>query len=131
VLSTSWQHCRVHFLRNAQAHGSRSGRRLISAFIGTAFAQETPETARREWRRVSDQIREKLPKLSQRMDEAEIDVLAYKRFPAPHWPKISSTNPIERPNAEIKRRTGRHPSASSEPSSWSSITIGQCIADVT
>jgi hypothetical protein len=54
---------------------------------------------------VSDQIRDKLPKLSQRMDEAETDVLAYKRFPAAHWPKISSTNPIERPNAEIKRRT--------------------------
>ena len=51
------------------------------------------------------EIRDKLPKLSQRMDEAEIDVLAYKRFPAAHWPKISSTNPIERPNAEIKRRT--------------------------
>ena len=105
VLSTSWQHCRVHFLRNAQAHGAKSGRRLISAFIGTAFAQETPEAAHREWRRVSDQLREKLPKLSQRMDEAEMDVLAYKRFPAAHWPKISSTNPIERPNAEIKRRT--------------------------
>jgi putative transposase len=105
VLSTSWQHCRVHFLRNAQAHGARSGRRLISAFIGTAFAQETPEAARTEWRRVSDQLRTRLPKLSQRMDEAETDVLAYKRFPAPHWTRISSTNPIERPNAEIKRRT--------------------------
>jgi putative transposase len=105
VLSTGWQHCRVHFLRNAQAHGSRSGRRLISAFIGAAFAQETPEAAHREWRRVSDQLRERLPKLSQRMDEAEMDVLAYKRFPPQHWPKISSTNLIERPNAEIKRRT--------------------------
>ncbi len=105
VLSTSWQHCRVHFLRNAQAHGSRSGRRLISAFIGTAFAQETPEAAHQEWRRVSDHLRYKLPKLSQRMDESEMDVLAYKRFPAAHWPKLGSTNPIERPNAEIKRRT--------------------------
>jgi putative transposase len=105
VLSTSWQHCRVHFLRNAQAHGAKSGRRLLAAFIGAALAQETPEAAHREWRRVSDQIRAKLPKLSQRMDEAERDVLAYKRFPAAHWPKISSTNPIERANAEIKRRT--------------------------
>jgi transposase-like protein len=105
VLSTSWQHCHVHFLRNAQAHGARSGRRLISAFIGAAFAQQTSEAAHREWRRVSDQIREKLPRLGQRMDEAEFDVLAYKRFPEPHWPKIRSTNVIERPNAEIKRRT--------------------------
>ncbi len=105
VLSTSWQHCRVHFLRNAQAHGAKSGRRLIAAFIGTAFAQETPEAARHEWRRVSDHLRERLPKLSQRMDEAEVDVLAYKRFPPAHGPKIGSTNPIERTNAEIKRRT--------------------------
>ncbi len=130
VLSTSWQHCRVHFLRNAQAHGSRSGRRLISAFIGTAFAQETPEAAHQEWRRVSDHLRYKLPKLSQRMDELEMDVLAYKRFPAAHWPKLGSTNPIERPNAEIKRRTdvvgvfpneaARNPSVSSAPCSWNS-----------
>ena len=91
--------------RNAQAHGSKSGRRLISAFIGAAFAQETPEAAHREWRRVSDQLGGKLTKLSQRMDEAEMDVLAFKSFPAHHWPKISSTNPIERPNAEVKRRT--------------------------
>jgi transposase-like protein len=105
VLSTSWQRCRVHFLRDIGAHARKSGRRLISAFIGTAFAQETPEAARREWRRVSDRLRETLPKLSRQMDEAETDVLAYKAFPPQHWPKISSTNPIERPNVEIKRRT--------------------------
>ena len=67
--------------------------------------EETPEAAHREWRRVSDRLRPKLPKLSQRMDEAETDVLAYERFPPQHWPKIGSTNPIERANAEIKRRT--------------------------
>jgi transposase-like protein len=105
VLSTSWQRCRVHAMRDLQACASKSGRRMIAAFIATAFAQETPEAARREWRRVSDQLRDRLPKLSQRMDEAETDVLAYKSFPPHHWPKISSTNPIERPNAEIKRRT--------------------------
>ncbi len=105
VLSTSWQHCRVHFLRNARAHGAKSGRKLIAAFIGAAFAEETPEAAHREWRRVSDQLRDRIPKLSQRMDEAETDVLAYKRLPPAHWPKIGSTNPIERTNAEIKRRT--------------------------
>jgi putative transposase len=105
VLSTGWQHCRVHFVRNMRDHAARSGRRLIAAAIGTAFAEETPEAAHREWRRVSDRLRPKLPKLSQRMDEAETDVLAYERFPPQHWPKIGSTNPIERANAEIKRRT--------------------------
>ena len=63
------------------------------------------QAARREWRHVSDRLREKLPRLSQRMDEAETDLLAYKGFPAAHWPKISSANPIERTNAEIRRRT--------------------------
>ena len=105
VLSTGWQHCRAHFVRNMRDHAARSGRRLIAAAIGTAFAEETSEAAHREWRRVSDRLRPKLPKLSQRMDEAETDVLAYKRFPPQHWPKIGSTNPIERANAEIKRRT--------------------------
>jgi transposase-like protein len=105
VLSTGWQHCRTHFVRNMRDHAARSGRRLIAAAIGTAFAEETSEAAHREWRRVSDRLRPNLPKLSQRMDEAEMDVLAYKRFPPQHWPKIGSTNPIERANAEIKRRT--------------------------
>lgn len=105
VLSTSWQRCRVHAMRDLQACASKSGRRMVAAFIAAAFAQETPEAARAEWRRVSDRLRDRLPKLSQRMDEAEADLLAYKSFPAHHWPKISSTNPIERPNAEIKRRT--------------------------
>ena len=105
VLSTGWQHCRAHFVRTMRDHAARSGRRLIAAAIGTAFAEETPEAAHREWRRVSDRLRPTLPKLSQRMDAAETDVLAYKRFPPQHGPKIGSTNPIERTNAEIKRRT--------------------------
>jgi transposase-like protein len=105
VLCTSWQRCRVHFLREMQAYAAKSGRRLITVLLGAAFAEETPEAAKREWRRVADRLREKLPKLSQRMDEAEVDVLAYKAFPARHGPKIASTNPLERVNAEIRRRT--------------------------
>jgi len=105
VLSTSWQRCRVHFLREMQAHAAKTGRKLIAILLGAAFAEETPEAAKREWRRVADHLREKLPKLSQHMDAAETDVLAYKAFPARHGPKIASTNPLERLNAEIKRRT--------------------------
>jgi transposase-like protein len=105
VLCTSWQHCRVHFQRDLQRHAAKSGRRLISVLLGAAFAEETPQAARAEWRRVSDRLREKLPKLSGCMDEAEADVLAYKAFPPRHWPKIASTSPLERTNAEIKRRT--------------------------
>jgi transposase-like protein len=105
VLSATWQRCRVHFMRNALAHAGRSGRRVVSAFIATAFAQDDAEAAKQQWRRVADQLRGKLPKLATLMDEAEPDVLAYMSFPAPHRAKLHSTNPIERLNGEIKRRT--------------------------
>jgi putative transposase len=100
VLCATRQRCRVHFMRNALAHAGKSGRRVVSAFMATAFAQNTPAAARQQWRQVADQLRPKLPKLSALMDEAEPDVLAYMSFPAPH-----RTNPLERVNGEIKRRT--------------------------
>jgi putative transposase len=59
VLSTTWQRCRVHFMRNVLAHAGRQGRRVVSAFIATAFAQNSAEAARRQWRLVADQIRPK------------------------------------------------------------------------
>jgi len=105
VLSATWQRCRVHFMRNVLAHAGKSGRRVVSAFIATAFAQETPETASTQWRAVADQIRPKVPKLAAIMDNAESDVLAYMTFPKEHRAKLHSTNPIERLNGEIKRRT--------------------------
>jgi hypothetical protein len=73
--------------------------------IATAFAQEDAEAARAQWRQVADQLRPKVAKLAALMDEVEPDVLAYMGFPAAHRPKLHSTNPIERLNGEIKRRT--------------------------
>lgn len=105
VLSTTWQRCRVHFMRNVLAHAGRQGRRVVSAFIATAFAQNDAEAARAQWRRVADQIRPKVAKLAALMDEAEPDVLAYMTFPAQHRAKLHSTNPLERLIGEIKRRT--------------------------
>jgi putative transposase len=105
VLSATWQRCRVHFQRNALAHAGRNGRRVVSAFIATAFAQGDAEAARQQWRRVADQLRPKVPKLANLMDESEADVLAYMTFPPQHRTKLHSTNPLERLNGEIKRRT--------------------------
>ena len=105
VLNATWQRCRVHFMRNLLAHAGRHGRRLAAAFIGTIFAQEDKAAAKAQWRKVTDQMRPGLPKLAAFMDEAEEDVLAYMDFPSAHWVKLHSTNPIERPNGEIKRRT--------------------------
>jgi putative transposase len=105
VLNATWRRCRVHFMRNALAHAGKSGRRVVSAFIATAFAQDDAEAARAQWRKVADQLRPKLPKLAGFLDEAETDVLAYMTFPPQHRTKLHSTNPIERLNGEIKRRT--------------------------
>ena len=105
TLKATWQRCRVHFMRNALAYANKTQRRMVSAAIGTVFVQETADAARDQWRSVADQFREKLPKLSAMMDAAEHDVLAFMGFPRAHWPQIYSTNPLERLNAEIKRRT--------------------------
>jgi transposase-like protein len=105
VLCATWQRCRVHFQRNVLAHAGKSGRRVVSAFIATAFAQDTAEAASTQWRAGADQIRPKVPKLAIIMDDAEHDVLAYMTFQKEHRAKLHSTNPVERLNGEIKRRT--------------------------
>jgi len=105
VLNATWQRCRVHFMRNVLAHAGKQGRRVVSAFIGTAFAQDDAGAAKTQWRQVADQLRPRVPKLAALMDEAETDVLAYMTFPAAHRAKLHSTNPIERLIGEIKRRT--------------------------
>ena len=105
LLHASWQRCRVHFARNALAYAGRNGRRVVAAFIATAFAQNDAEAAKLQWRKVADQLRPTLPKLAALMDESETDVLAYMSFPAAHRAKLHSVNPLERLNGEIKRRT--------------------------
>jgi len=105
VLNATWQRCRVHFMRNVLAHAGKQGRRVVAAFIGTAFAQDDAGAAKAQWRQVADQLRPRVPKLAALMDEAETDVLAYMTFPAAHRPKLHSTNPIERLIGEVKRRT--------------------------
>ncbi len=105
ALKAIWQRFRVHFMRNALAHAGKTQRRMVSAAIGTVFVQDSADSAGSQWRSVADQLRGKLPKLGALMDEAEHDVLAFMTFPRAHWTQIYSTNPVERLNAEIKRRT--------------------------
>jgi putative transposase len=105
VFKATWQRCRVHFMRNALAYAGKGQRQMILALINTVFAQEAADAAHAQWRIVADQLREKFPKLSAMMDDAENDVLAFMDFPKAHRKQIASTNPLERVNAEIKRRT--------------------------
>lgn len=105
VLKSSWQRCKVHFLRNALAYANKGQRQAVLAVINTIFAQDSAEAASAQWRLVSDQLREKFPKLAAMMDAAEQDVLALTNFPRAHRLQIHSTIPLERLNAEVKRRT--------------------------
>jgi transposase-like protein len=95
----------VHWLRNALAHVPPKQRPAAVAMLKTIFAQDTAEAAQAQWRQVADALRERFPRLAELMDGARDDVLAYMTFPREHWPQIASTNPLERLNGEIKRRT--------------------------
>jgi putative transposase len=105
VFNATWQRCRVHFMRNALAHAGKGQRQMVLALINTVFATETAEAAHEQWRVVADQLRVKFPKLATLLDESESEVLAFMDFPKAHRKQLASTNPLERLNAEIKRRT--------------------------
>ena len=105
ILSATTQRCRVHFMRNLLAHAGRQGRRVVSAFVATAFAREDAGAASAQWRLIADQLRPRAPRLATLMDQAGHDVLACMTFPREHRRKLHSTNPIERLHAGIKRRT--------------------------
>jgi putative transposase len=81
VLNATWQRCGAHFMLNALAHAGWSGRRVVSAFIATAFARDDAEAARAQWRKVADQLRPKLAILAAFLDKPETDVLACMTFP--------------------------------------------------
>src|SRR6185503_630039 len=96
VLNTSWQRCRVHFMLNVLAHAGKQGRRVVSAFIATAFAQDDAETARSQWRQVPDPLRPRVTKPAALMADADSDALAYMNSPPAHRPTLPYTNPTAR-----------------------------------
>ena len=105
VLQATWQRCRVHFMRNALGHLPRRQHQMVAAVIRTGFVQESQQDAQRQWRETADKLRGRFVKLAELMDDAEHDVLAFMAFPKEHWSQIASTNPLERVNKEIKRRS--------------------------
>src|SRR4051812_34941072 len=105
IFHATLQRCRIHWMRNALAHVPAKQRPAVSAMIKTIFAQETAREAHDQWNSVAEALRERAPRLAALMDAAREDVLAYTAFPREHWPQISSTNPLERLNGEIKRRS--------------------------
>ena len=104
-LGASWQRCRVHFTRNAQDLVPRSARSMVATVIRSVFEQPDEAAAREQLRRAVDGMRERFPRVSELLVEAETDILVHFTFPETHRPRIRSTNPLERLNKEIKRLT--------------------------
>jgi putative transposase len=105
VLGCPWQRCSVHFLREALGHARREQQPMLAALLRPLFTADTGEQARELVDDALDKLRKPLPKIAALLEEAEEDLLAFYGFPAEHWPKLRSTNPLERVNREIGRRT--------------------------
>jgi putative transposase len=106
VLSgASWQRCRVHFMRNLLAHVPQKDKSLVAAVVRMVFAQPNRKAAGQQLAETVQAMQARWPKAAELLASAENDILAYMAFPPEHWTRIYSTNPLERLNREIKRRT--------------------------
>jgi putative transposase len=105
LLGATWQRCRVHLLRDVLAHVPKGAQGLIAAFARTIFAQPDGPSAHHQLGDVAEHLRTRFPKAAETLLAAEEDVLAYVTVPREHWSKVWSTNPLERLNREIARRT--------------------------
>jgi putative transposase len=101
----SWQRCRVHVLRNLLSHVPKAGQDMVAAAMKAVFVIQAPDQVRAHWQRVTEMLRKQFPTAVPVMEAAQDDVLAFLHVPQEHWRKIWSTNPLERLNKEIKRRT--------------------------
>jgi putative transposase len=104
VLACPWQRCTVHFVRDMVMHCRRDQRNLVAAALREVFRAEDGARARERVGAVIERLDPVAPKVARCLEEAEEDLIAFYGFPAPHWPKLRSTNPLERVNKEIGRR---------------------------
>jgi transposase-like protein len=105
LAGASWQRCRVHFMRNALVRVPRGAQAMVAAAIRTIFAQPDRESASTQLKRVAGSLRPRFATVTQLLEDAEHELLAYMAFPREHWRQLYSTNPLERLNKEIKRRS--------------------------
>lgn len=105
VLACPWQRCTVHFVRNMHQHCRPSQRGLVSAALRELFQAENGKQARERLGQVIERLEPTVPKVCRLLEDAEEDLLAFYAFPEAHWPKLRSTNPLERVNREIGRRS--------------------------
>jgi putative transposase len=105
LLGAAWQRCRVHFLRNVLAAVPKGSAEMVAAAIRTIFAQPSPVHVHDQLDTIAAMLGRQFPKVEAMLREASDDITAFAAFPVSHWKKIWSTNPLERLNKEIKRRT--------------------------
>jgi transposase-like protein len=105
LAGAAWQRCRVHFMRNVLAHVPKADKAIVAAAIRTVFAQPNQEAARQQMAEVVAAMKPRWPKAAAVLVKGEDEVLTYMMFPMEHWTRIYSTNPLERLNREVKRRT--------------------------
>ncbi|WP_234018146.1 MULTISPECIES: IS256 family transposase [unclassified Streptomyces] len=105
MLGAAWQRCRVHFVRNVFSVIPKGAAEMVAATIRTLFAQPTAETVRTHLDTVADMLGAQFPKVKEMLLSSKEDLTAFADFPHQHWKKIQSTNPLERLNREIKRRS--------------------------
>jgi putative transposase len=105
VLGCPWQRCTVHFLREALGHARREQQPMLAALLRPIFNADAGGQARELVGDALERMRKPLPRVAALLEQAEEDLLAFYAFPAAHWPKLRSTNPLERVNREIGRRT--------------------------
>ncbi len=104
-IGAAWQRCRVHFMRNVLAKVPKASAEMVAAAVRTIFAQPDAEHVRSQLGEVVRMLEDRFPDIAAMLTDAAEDLLAFTAFPHPHWRKIWSTNPLERVNGEIKRRT--------------------------
>jgi putative transposase len=104
-VGASWQRCRVHFMRNVLAKVPKASAEMVAAAVRTIFAQPDAAHVRSQLDEVARMLDAKFPDVATMLRDAAEDLLAFTAFPVAHWRKIWSTNPLERINGEIKRRT--------------------------
>jgi transposase-like protein len=104
-VGSAWQRCRVHFMRNVLANVPKAAGPMVASIIRTIFAQPDKDPVYAQFDEVVRMLTRSHPKVAQMLEDARDDLLAFAVFPCAHWRQIWSTNPLERVNKEIKRRT--------------------------
>ena len=104
-IGAAWQRCRVHFMRNVLARVPRASAEMVAAAVRTIFAQPDAAHVRSQLDEVTRMLTGQFPNVAAVLADAAEDLLAFTSFPQAHWRKLWSTNPLERLNGEIKRRT--------------------------